>query len=353
MQLLYPYISGPGEERDDFWPGPGHGFLHLGEVIYRSLDGKLFVADVLPTGTTIPDSTPKRFKTESIAASVETTASPLSVQRVVVKYVTECRGDISLIKEYSVRKIINETSISPKVYYLSPAGLITSDQLPLGTTRFMGINTEKNIEDYARRGASVRFMIQEQAGPSLDAFARYYKNSRSPMFAKGMLKIIRRLLDRIKCLHSFGILHGNIHAENIVYQSPVKTIGDINKTAFRLIDFAHAVFFSSQFDSPIDGKHYSSMNTKYLSPWQLAGERMGPRDDIYQLVIMLGDLLSKRKYRAGIERVFGLADDLEQNVAQKLLAIQIHVINTYVHPDMEIDYAFIKAALDEVIALFP
>ena len=399
-ERLLPYISG-GSRRYDLWPG--HGFLHLSECIATSTDAKLHVAEVSTDGSAVERGPrAKRTKVESTSSSAITTAPSPFVQRVVVKYGTDCKNVLfnPLVREYIFRKIINATYISPKVYYLSPAAQMTSADLPLSTARFVGHKLEGNLVECARNGTTVRFMVQERAGPSLQKFAAHHTLNRSAAFAKGMLRIARRLLDNLEALHSLGIVHGDIHAANFVFRRPVKDSSQIDSIDFRLIDFEHASFFPLNFGHPKNGQDYSEMSPRHLSIWQLFGERVGPRDDVYRLVYMLADILSKNRLRAGVgmmldanEYLFsitsrdsdeyreleskiellakknfplfrhspelgskaftGLPNDLDRSVADKLEAIHTHIVSTYVDPDMEVNYTLIRAMFDEVIALFP
>jgi serine/threonine protein kinase len=294
--------------------------------------------------------------------------------------------------------LINSTDIAPKVFYLSPEARISPSDLPLGTSRFVGSYLNSNLDACVASGTTVRFMIQEQAGPSLHEIAKYYKDDRSAELSKFMIEVARSLIDKLEILHSLGIVHGDIHAGNIVYRRPVDDIDDIENVDFALIDFEHAIFFPRNFGRPNKSDDFLNLTPRYLSLWQLAGERMGPRDDIYRLMYMLGDILSKGKYRDGVSRmleanldlfsisdedgqadmaekieyyakancflfrhspelgskaVTGLPAGLDMTVLEKLDAIHSHIVSTYVDPDMKIDYRLIKASLDEVIALYP
>jgi serine/threonine protein kinase len=315
----------------------------------------------------------------------------------VVEHVTDCNDVLSpLVQEYVFRKIINDEDISPKVSYLSPA--VRPADLPLQLARFRGQSLDKFFRECSHLGSSVRFLVQERAGISLASFARYNVQYHSPRFAQGLIRIGREILDKLEVLHSLGIVHGDIHAGNIVHKTPAQDIGEMS-IDFRLINFQHAMFFPAYFNRPKNGKDYSNFRTRYLSLWQLSGERIGPRDDILRLIYVLGDILSKGKYFEGVERMVeanlhllsnksrnskefvdmkkqvelfarrnfplfnhsvdlaskvftGLPDDLERIVADNLEAIHDHVVSTYIHPDMKIDYARIRASMDEVIVLF-
>ena len=404
--LLYPFMSG-ANRRNDYWPG--HGFLNLERHIAQTNDGKLFVAEVNPgveatTVAPLPQAKRRRTaNTDTATIEPETTELTAPAKRVVVKYSTNCDDPrISpLVKEFVIRSFINQTSISPKVYYISPAIRMTPANLPLTTSRFMGSYLEDNLDECARNGTSIRFMVQEEAGPALDTFAHHHLHNGTPAFAKMILQIGRRLLSMLENLHSVGIVHGDVHAGNIVYNKSVGHVRDIDSIEFALIDFEYSFYFPNKFGQPVDGVDNSNLTPRYLSPWQLAGQRMGPRDDVYRLLYVIGDILSKGRHHKGIARILesnldlfgagtdhyddaytniafqvemyakkhfflfrhsvelgsqavtGLPEDLEATVTEKLEAMHMHVVNTYSHPDMKIDYAFIRATLNEVIALFP
>lgn len=102
------------------------------------------------------------------------------------------------------------------------------------------------------------------------------------------------LLDSIRLIHSFGIIHRDIKPDNILYG---QSRGNINSLHLYLIDFGLATFFIQE-----NGKHISNNQLKtiigtneYLSLNGHLGNQLARRDDIESYLYTMISIFSDNK----------------------------------------------------------
>ena len=312
-EQFYPYVRGSAN-RWDVWPGVGTVLLQ--EPLFKGSGGNIFSATV--------DMFHNPFDISEIELGDRKRRrpdGPSVITPYVVKYSSDCQERLRgmpahyihpLLWEYVVLQALNDTGITPVTYYLSPESTLANSDFPVTTSRFEGTFMHEHPLRCGSVGTSVRFMVQARAGPSLEEYVSYMIKSGldNVRFAKRLIRIVRKLIDLFETLHSKGIVHGDIHGGNIVYRTPVGMFGEMDDD-FVLIDFEHAVFSPRHFGEPdlLPKGLPAHLATFILSPWQLAGHRKGPRDDLYRLIYLLGDALSGRRHSAGIKRM--IAENVE------------------------------------------
>ena len=126
------------------------------------------------------------------------------------------------------------------------------------------------------------------------------------IFIKGL-----RLLEKI---HSIGIIHGDIKADNFAFASHETTIDEVlggDKFDLVLIDFGKASFIMDDLVAAI--KEPSDLSSQgldavFLSPWHIEGYTRHFRDDIYRIFALYVEFVSQGGYLgllSGIPRIFG------------------------------------------------
>lgn len=371
-----PYVYGM-PKRFDSCP---LGTLRLTELIYEGAHGNLFLAN------------------------------PYAAQTVVVKYLNDCYERLSggkveedllhpLQNEYLIMSVLNETDISPKVFYLSPPSALPT--IP-GSSRFVGLSGQSRYSECVAAGSEVRFLVEETVGMSLIDYANQIAMEspevfRSAAFSKQMIRIVRRIAQQLKTLHTLGFIHDDIHNGNIVFRVPFQQI-PIDSDDVMLIDFGLSSFYPVRLGDPIQAADVvHSRRTKSMSLWQLKGERSGPRDDMYRLVLMLAELLSRDQYVIGSEtllvrnlKLFGnplfrspeyrsidvrvalyirehllmfqhdislgsmaVIGSNDAEIIPLLTEVETHVKSYYPHPDSLLDYEYIDSKFSEIIDLLP
>jgi hypothetical protein len=352
----------------------------------------------------------KRKYHDSLYGNVYSAKPERISSEVVVKYQADCSERLAvpslphpLIDEFMFMSFLNHTAIAPKVYHLSPplslSGTVFAD---LGTSRFLGMSLQKDYSRCAQAGAEVRFLVQEQVGPALSEYVKAFQKHHeavymSTVFSKQMIKIARRLISILGELHSYGIIHNDIHKANIAFRTSSHSIS-LDTDDIVLIDFGLASFFPSKFGAPIKIQKRSRLNPVPLSVWEVQDQRSGPRDDVYRVILLLASLLSRGKYSGGVEemrarnfkfvgnpqpgsrekietdwavmahiktnlnlfkRDFNLGSGAHIGVTENRLQIldvlqeiESHV-KSYPHPDSPVEYDYIILKFDEILALFP
>ena len=189
----------------------------------------------------------------------------------LIKYQADCdRPDDHihpLIRDYVFLRELEVYDVSPRVFWLSPAVAVPfnySDKTSFGMT------IEERMQ-CVRNGRTVRALIVEDAGRSIG----HWIDTEGPFPIRTALLILRIIVEKLKKIHSLGIIHGDIHASNVV----VSKEGDV-----RIIDFGSAVFIEELSDAPI--RVPMSHNHWLLSPDEILGYRASVRGDLFRAVMM-------------------------------------------------------------------
>lgn len=221
----------------------------------------------------------------------------------VVKYVNDCgirlRGENQehpLVTESLFLAKLNETGIAPRVYYLSPPGVLEGHPnkvedllLPRHATEFLMDNLEECLEV----GTNIRFLVQERVGVSLPVYifsSILLTKEPSREENRRILKLFAKSVELLERLHKEGIVHGDIHLGNIALAN-----SNNEEEELVFLDFELARLMAADNNLKRMGKPWEHLNMRLLSPWQLEGAIIGPRDDMYRLLINTANLLSKNR----------------------------------------------------------
>lgn len=233
---------------------------------------------------------------------------------VSVKYMNDCKQrlfglDPSLmLTEFGFLKVLNDTGLVPPVYMLSKEAFLGGELVPKAP--YNGRISAAHYNRCVQLGTKVRYMVQELAGPTVQAFFDWYmehpEGLQNTKFISAVITIGLKIVDLIEAIHDVGIVHGDINADNIAFKHPVRSFIDIDIESAELVllDFGDSVFYPNYLNKP--EKRSSKLlaaRKAFLSMYQLGGFRTGPRDDIFQFVQMLANLCSRGRYTLGESRM--------------------------------------------------
>ena len=335
-----------------------------------------------------------------------------SLPKVVVKYTNDCSDRLHgsmepvhhpILKEGRILFALNGSGLIVTPMYVSAPSLL----VPMAGRDpwIMSLSLYRDYQTCLEAGTTVRYLVQERAGLSVGKYLKAINEGDefggSAAYFTSVLRVTIKLMRMLQQLHSLGILHGDIHEDNVVLSHPVADALTANREDLLLIDFEFAEFFPASNGSDIYMSQRALLNVDFLSPWHLMNQRLGPRDDVYRTVEMAARLLSQGMLREGIDRVaeralaqiglteasathaqmqsirrsvstwyktreplfkhsaelnseccqeMGLQDDIIAPIQERLEHIALHV-RAYNHPDMVPEYEIIIRHLEEVLAM--
>jgi serine/threonine protein kinase len=229
--------------------------------------------------------------------------------RVVVKYANNCKNHVNTpearyagnlirdaddaVMEYIVMRLIGNKEIAPRAFALSA---------PSVPRRNIAWSRDPRLESSVVRGgarsdcgpqkAMVRGIVQERIDTDLGTFISTMQMGAARL--RFTIKSGQRTIQALKELHDSGFYHGDLHKGNVALQDP-------RGEKLVLIDFGLSDFFPSRIGDPENFEWTGSLNTVLLSPWHLANQRLGRRDDIFRAIEMVASLLA----RGDLERRMG------------------------------------------------
>ena len=211
-----------------------------------------------------------------------TTRSP---NQYVVKYQCDCEevlGIHPLLRDFWFLRALNQTDIAPKVYYVSPAVRWTS---PLtAKTDFTLSDTEKRA---CMQNSSIRYLVMARGVASMYQVVKHlYKG---PIRFLDAMFVMDSLIEKIQRMHSFGIIHGDIHPGNVMLMRK-------DRWEIGLIDFGSAMFQDELATMPTYMHRPMSYVHSYFSHWNVEGFRFSYRDDVFKALYVGAYLLNGDGY---------------------------------------------------------
>ena len=232
-------------------------------------------------------------------------------REVIAKYTNDCRSRLSRLTtdprdEYFHLLVTNGSGITPNVYGLSHPAMVTIADTPKTHSIFM----EENSDACIAAESDVRLLLQDKAGMDIEIYIQLLRRSSmggDPLFLRGVLALGWKSVEVLQKLHKKGIIHGDIHAGNIMFKTPKDSIEDYDLLAddeeVVLVDFGYARYFVDELKSDPTCPIIPGLNPILLSVWNLYHERTGRRDDIYRVFDMLSMILSDWSREAALESV--------------------------------------------------
>ena len=225
---------------------------------------------------------------------------------VVVKYAHDCLirmggGGITsqqhpLFVDALFLSALQSTGVVPSLIHLSAPA-------PLGPqwTRSLGEKWDACVA----AGTQVRFLVTEPAGLSLAAYI-HWASTRFIWsgYAKRIMRLTTAVLELLYKIHKKGVIHGNVHASNILFRAGYRAPEDVSPYDIDLvlIDFKHATFFPLQQMAGTKEIRRVGGNRVQMSPWQLTGWRTGRRDDLFGALEIMTNGLLRGKWERSLTR---------------------------------------------------
>ena len=250
---------------------------------------------------------------------------------IVVKYQSDCpaaslhHSHHPLVLDYYFHKKVESLGISPRVEAISPIEFMPRNP---GMKCQFGMSKENYEKCVARGLGAVRYMVMGRTADSVADAMRRYPHRQFPFSAAIRLGI--NLMHMLRRLHlEAGVVHGDIHFGNVVFR-------DRETDELMFIDFGRSfsiptsgaaavspaasptVLSSSPPTagglrtppigvSPPDRIASAFEWTSYqMSPWEIAGYRPGPREDVYKALMMMTFMING-------EHVLGYLKELDRN----------------------------------------
>ena len=242
-------------------------------------------------------------------------------REVVVKYGNDCverrtmpgynhKVDHPLVKEFAFLSVLNHTSLVPATYYVSPASPLQANP-GASSNRALTRQLLRHYPECYQRGTEVRLLVQDHVGPSVQAYFDWLLESLYPVTPIRVspvlvaFSLLKSVIVKLRAMHELGIVHGDVHASNVLFGRKVGNFALISRADWDklvFIDFELSVFFPARIGTETD-QEYQGLNESLFSPWQLRGERLGPRDDLFRAFDMVAQLLSRGSVLSGVKRI--------------------------------------------------
>ena len=256
---------------------------------------------------------------QTSGASIVPASGGEGLPALIVKYVDDCRERFSqrehffvgLESEFAVMAALNDTGLVPRVYFLSEAVGIPAKMEDMDP-RTLNKKLKLAYETCVGLGTHIRYMVEERVGPSILDYIEWIALTQRSLFESNELRrilliVYKKALVLLERIHVLGVMHGDIHFGNIAFKRPVTSLEEIvnlESEELVLIDFEQSFFYPALFGAPLKARRSNQGLTPFLlSVWRLAGEREGPRDDVYRLTFQLANVSSRLGYRAGVDRL--------------------------------------------------
>ena len=145
---------------------------------------------------------------------------------------------------------------------------------------------------------NLRYLVMELLGSSVWALLRSRGHK---LGIRTVASIGIQTVEILEKLHSIGMIHGDIHVENILFRAGNPDAdGNVFSDRIVLGDYGR----STSFKDPKTGVHKSDVvvplrpgrNLMYLSPFELALESPSRREDIFRLIESLARMVDQRRY---------------------------------------------------------
>lgn len=244
------------------------------------------------------------LKTDYLASTEQSTIHAIEeYPEVVIKYQTDCIQEPNtyihpILREFWFLQEVESLGISPKPLAVSPPA--NHPDHSISKCRFR----TRSWRLCHSKSAVIRYAIMERVGPSLHSHLSGGKRFSFRLAIECAIQIINLL----KTLHlEARVVHGDIHPGNICVAAE-------HPPRLLLIDYGSSHHID---DYPDDERIRPdrTWNHALFSPWEIAGFRPGPRDDVYKALLVVAFLFNGTAY---YEYLRSLENNLEESIHLKL-----------------------------------
>lgn len=204
----------------------------------------------------------------------------------LIKYQADCSslaaGDLvhPLVRDSWILRKLEALNLSPKVYAVSPPTWLSVQVTP--KTNF--IMSRRRRAEYAGK-CTVRYMLMDRVGESSHSYVNAQLKASQPLDLLMALSVMKEVLKGLRRIHAMGIVHGDIHAGNILLHDK----GNGHET-IKFIDFGRSFLAEQMMGKPANISEPLLFSHPLLSHWDLLGFRSSYRDDVFK-ALWLGSFL--------------------------------------------------------------
>jgi len=210
----------------------------------------------------------------------------------LIKYECNCNPFNSfepLVREFWFTNEVHNLGKGPKPYFLSPP--IRLPRTPTSKLQFSMDN--KTWKKCHRDGGTVRFLlIQRLPGITLQRYR--FKDNPNGIEIVDAIPDLKALIRMTRMLHVEGIVHGDVHMDNVI----------VNGDHLTFIDYGRAFFAQPDQDNePV--YRYGKYTHELSTPWQIRGLPWGKRDDVFKVLDIFARMVQPDEY---LDHIFELVD---------------------------------------------
>lgn len=202
----------------------------------------------------------------------------------VIKFTNDCfkrmnnpfdsilHSEHSIVEEYVLLSAAGASEAVPRVLLYSAPVTVTRPISPhAGSKHFMN-----NVDECLKIGTQLRYMVEEKVGPVLAEVISDLHSQRDMDvdLLRTMIGLGKKLVNLTRDLHSHGIIHNDIHIDNVAFRHSDLNLDHLLVSKLVFIDFGESRFYPDEMGTSIDGpKSSDHMSPLHMSPWHLQGYR--------------------------------------------------------------------------------
>jgi len=143
-----------------------------------------------------------------------------------------------------------------------------------------------SVFDFGRTADGILYLVMELLeGRTL---ADAMDQEPDPMDLARAVRLLHQVLDALEEAHGQGILHRDLKPENVFLLE-----GANGREFLKVLDFGVAkMIFDPRPGQTVQGVTFGTM--EYMSPEQMLGRDLGPSSDLYEVAVMLFQMLTRR-----------------------------------------------------------
>jgi hypothetical protein len=212
------------------------------------------------------DVNPVSLETTEISTIFEVLNQPNRVLKYLVNPETVLLHP--LLREAWFLSDLGDTELVPKIFFLSPPTVLEWTATPKTAFAFTSEERRKCVSSECH----VRFVLMERVGQSVAG----------PNMQLAM-NVLKWVLEALAVIHDRGIVHGNIHAQNIAFK----------QSSFRLIDFGHAMS-EEEIETNLKNnpKPFFPSPECAFSQWEVEGYVSSFRDDVFRSILVAVSIIN-------------------------------------------------------------